>query len=90
MFCQAGSEREQLNSASVVSNCGLNALTLSDVQSDSDRMLVKEEVVNLETLVGKRFKLDACCDDLGVSSHCADCCSPVKSFLSRDVCGKHV
>lgn len=66
-FCQAGPEREQLSSAGVVDSCGLNALTLSDVQSDNDRMSVKEVVVNLETLIGKRFELDACCDDLGVN-----------------------
>ena len=53
-------------------------------------MLVKEVVVDLEALTGKRFDLDACCDDLGVNSHCTDYRSPVKSFLSSDMCGKHV
>ncbi len=86
-FCRAGSEREHLNPASVISDSELNALTLNDVQSNNDRMLVKEVVVDLEALTGKRFDLDACCDDLGVNSHCADYCSPAKSFLSRDVCG---
>lgn len=44
-----------MSSACVVSSCGLNALTLRDVQSENDQMSVKEVVVNLETLTGKQL-----------------------------------
>ena len=54
-------------------------------------MLAREVFVDVEALTGKRFDLDACCDESGVNSLCADFCSPAKSFLSSDdVCGKHV
>ncbi len=33
---------------------GVNALSLNDVQSNSDRMIVKEVIVNLEALTGKQ------------------------------------
>lgn len=65
----------------------INALSLSDVQSDKNLILVTEVVVELILLTDKRFTVDACC---GVNSHCSEFCSPSKSFLSSDVCGQHV
>jgi len=69
---------------------GVNALSLNNVQSNTDRMIVKEVIVDLEALTGKQFTIDACCDDSGVNAHCAEFCSPARSFLSSDVSGKHV
>ena len=66
------------------------ALSLDDVQRNSDRMVVKEVFVDCETLTGKQFTIDACSSDEGVNSHCPVLYSLVKSFLSGDVCGEHV
>lgn len=60
------------------------------MQSNTDRMIVKEVIVDLEALTGKQFTIDACCDDSGVNAHCAEFCSPARSFLSSDVSGMHV
>ena len=68
----------------------VNALSLKDVQSNSDRMIVKEVIVDLEALTGRQFNIDTCCDDSGVNAHGAEFCSPAQCLLSSDVSGKHV
>ena len=89
VFCKQGLESRRLTPVeSADSVC--HALTLNDVQSNSDRMVVKEVFVDCETLTGKQFTVDACCSDDGVNSHCAVFYSPAKSFLYGDVCGQHV
>ena len=50
------------------------------MQRNSDRMVVKEVLVDYETLTGKPFTVDACCSDEGVNSHCPVFYSPAKSF----------
>ena len=60
------------------------------MQSNSDRMIVREVFVDCEALTNKQFTVDACCSDSGVNSHCSVFYSPAKSFLHSDVCGQHV
>ena len=46
--------------------------------------------MKLENVTCKRFTIDACCDNDGVTKQCADYCSPAKSFLHSIVSGQHV
>lgn len=49
---------------------GVQALTLKDVQSNSDEVIVKEVIVDLQALTGKQFTRDTCCDGSDANAHC--------------------
>ena len=68
----------------------LNMRTVREVRENPDRMLIKQVFVEIQSLTGETFDLDACSDDSGVTSHCQSYCSPSSSFLKRDVSGRHV
>ncbi len=72
------------------SDSKLKMLTVREVRENTDRMLIKEVFVEIESLTGRTFDLDACSDNSGVTSHCESYCSPSSSFLKRDVSGRHV
>ncbi|DBA92040.1 TPA: hypothetical protein ACH3X2_14246 [Trebouxia sp. C0005] len=88
VFCRQELEKENL--VPVADGSAVNALSMTDVQSNSDRMLVREVFVDCETLTGSQFIVDTCSSSSGVNSHCPVFYSPAKSFLSADVCGPHV
>ena len=70
---EQGSEQEHPNPHAQFSGKGVHALSIGDVQKNSNRMIVKEVIVDLVAVTGRQFTVEACCDDSGANAHCVYC-----------------
>lgn len=57
---------------------------------NSDRMLLRRRLLELQRVVGRAFTLDAACNRDGSNSHCARFCSEEFPFTQSDVSGQQV
>jgi hypothetical protein len=62
----------------------------SPVQDKSDRMIKPAEFRRLQDLTKTTFTWDACCDEQGSNSLCAQFTSPSNSFLKADCSGHNI
>ncbi len=63
---------------------------LEDLSAKSDRCIVREVFLEVQSKIGRTFTFDACCNNSGDNSMCATFACPDRSFLDTEVAGHTV
>ena len=59
-------------------------------RSPADWMVLRQAFLAAQQLAGVEFTLDGAADPVGLNAHLPRYCSPVDSFLDRDLRGEHI